>query len=126
MRIVVPTHEDRISPVLDAARNFVVFDLDGNHNLHRREVRIDEADVIAKAKRIERLAPDVLICGAISRALASVLLTSGMRVIGNTCGAVDEVVAAWVGGALTEQAYLMPGCRRRGRFRRRHRGGRGR
>lgn len=125
MRIVVPAHQDRISPVLDAAQRFVVFDVDGDGNLHRREVRIVDDEVYAKASRIMRLAPDVLICGAVSRPLSSVLMASGMRVVGNTCGAVDEVVADFVSGAWNEQAYLMPGCGRRRRFRRRHRGGRG-
>ena len=122
---MVPTHEDRISPVLDAAQHFVVFDADEDHNLHRREVAIVETELFAKAKRIVRLAPEVLICGAVSRTLASVLMAAGMRVIGNTCGSVDEVVLDFVTGSWSEQAYLMPGCGRRRRFRRRRRGGNG-
>jgi predicted Fe-Mo cluster-binding NifX family protein len=123
MRVVLPNHEDRISPVLDVARRFVLVDAAENQAVARREVRIEETALVAKAKRIMALRPDVVICGAISRAFDSMLASSGIRVIGNTCGPVDEVIDAFLAGGLTDGAFLMPGCtgrcrRRRQRLRR--------
>jgi predicted Fe-Mo cluster-binding NifX family protein len=125
MRVALPINGERISPVLDVARRFLLVDVAPDSEVGRREARIEHQDLVAKAKRIVELGPHVLICGAISRPLETLLVSAGVRVIPNTCGAVDEVVAAFVSGRLTEQAFLMPGCTgRHRRFRRRHRGGR--
>jgi predicted Fe-Mo cluster-binding NifX family protein len=73
------------------------------------------------------LGVDVLICGAISAPLRAVLAAEGVRVIPNRCGFVEEVLRAFLSGELTEQAFLMPGCREQPRQRRmqhRQRGGR--
>jgi predicted Fe-Mo cluster-binding NifX family protein len=123
MHVLLSTDGERISPVLDAARCFVLVNgsADGAHT--RKQVLIPEVDLIAKTKRIVGLGADVLICGAISWPLEALLTSSGMKVISNTCGPLDEVLAAHFSGALTEHAFLMPGCPGR-RHRRRHRGGR--
>jgi Pyruvate/2-oxoacid:ferredoxin oxidoreductase delta subunit/predicted Fe-Mo cluster-binding NifX family protein len=127
MRIAVPVHAERISPLVDVARRFVLLDVSRNTAGARREVQIESADLVARAKRIAQLGSDVLICGAISRPLESMLLSAGVKVIPNTCGAVDEVVAAFVAGQLTEEAFLLPGCDGGGRGLGRGRGrGRGR
>jgi predicted Fe-Mo cluster-binding NifX family protein len=126
MRVVLPVYGDRISPVLDVARRFVLLDVYRDNVVARREARINNADLVARAKRIVELGSHVLICGAISWPLESMLVSAGVRVIPNTCGSVDEVIAAFMAGQLTEQAFLMPGCTgQRRRFRHRRRGGRG-
>jgi len=125
MRLTLPVNEDRISPVLDVATRFLVVDVAHDNEVGRREVRIEHQDLVARAKSIIKLGPQVVICGAVSRPLETLLVSAGVRVIPNTCGGIDEVVVAFVSGRLTEQAFLMPGCRgRHRRFRRRYRGGR--
>jgi len=127
VKVVLPANRDRIAPVLDAARSFVVMESRSDGTLPRQEVLIADANPVAKARRIVELGGSVLICGAISWPLEAMLTSSGMRVVPNTCGPLDEVVAAFFAGELTERAFLMPGCpgrqhrhrRRRGR-RRRH------
>jgi len=125
MRLALPVNEERISPVLDVATRFLVLEVARGNEVGRREARIDHRDLVARAKTIIELGPQVVICGAVSRPLETLLVSAGVRVIPNTCGGVEEVVVAFVSGRLTEQAFLMPGCRgRHRRFRRRHRGGR--
>jgi predicted Fe-Mo cluster-binding NifX family protein len=125
MRVALPIHGERISPVFDVAGHFVLLDVNPGHEVTRREVRIGERDPIAKTKRIVALGSHVLICGAISWPLESILFSSGVRVIPNTCGSVEDVLAAFIAGDLTDQAFLMPGCSgRRRRHRHRHRQGR--
>ena len=125
MDVLLPTDGDRISPVLDAARSFLLVSTSAKGDQTRHQVLIAEADPIVKAKRIVALGAGVLICGAISWPLEVMLTSAGMKVIANTCGSLDEVVAAHFSGALTEQAFLMPGCPGR-QHRHRHRHGRGR
>ena len=53
-----------------------------------------------------------MICGAISRHVEMVLTGSGILVIPNTCGKVDDVLEAFLNGRLNEKAFLMPGTAR--------------
>jgi predicted Fe-Mo cluster-binding NifX family protein len=123
MKVLLPTDGDRISPVLDAARDFVLVTVNSDGALTRKKVLIADADPVTKVKRIIELGPDVLICGAISWPLEAMLTSAGMRVIPNTCGPLSQVAAAYFAGALTEQAFLLPGCPGR-QHRHRHRNGR--
>ena len=122
MKVVLAIDRDRISPVLDAARYFLLVIASSDGALIRKEVIIADADPVTKVKRIAELGGDVLICGAISWPLEAMLTSAGVRVIPNTCGPLDEVIAAFFRGELTEQAFLMPGCPGR-QLRRRHRQG---
>ena len=124
MNVLLSTDGDRISPVLDAARHFLLVGASAEGARIHKQVYIAEADPIAKAKRIVELGASVLICGAISWPLEALLTSAGMRVIPNTCGPLDEILTAHFSGALTAQAFLMPGCPGR-QHRHRHRHGRG-
>lgn len=128
MRIAIPVAGDRISPVLDVARRFLLVDLVGGEELERREVAIEEPGAPARARRLARHGCELLICGAASWPLESLLRAAGIRVVPNRCGPVDELLAALRSGGLPDGAFLMPGCHgpgggRRAR-RRRGRGGR--
>lgn len=126
--IAIPVADERISPVLDVARRFLVVELAGAEERSRREVAIEETGLGLRARRIAALGCEVLVCGAVSRPLESLLRSAGIRVVPNTCGVVDEVLALLRAGGLPEDRFLMPGCRGPGRgrrFRNRYRGGRG-
>ena len=120
MRVMVPITHMRISPVLDVATRFVLMDFKDNRDVSGHEVQIEQMNPAARVKAIVTYEPDVLICGAVSKLLESMLLSAGIRVILNTCGPVDNVLATFMTGELTEEALLMPGCTgRRRRFQRR-------
>ena len=120
VRAALPTHDGRVSPVFDTARRLLVVDLEGGGQLDRREEPIDETDPARRALHLARLGVDVLICGAISWPLEACLASAGVSVIAETCGPVEDVLRAFLSGRLTDEAFLMPGCR--GRRRRRRRG----
>ena len=122
MKIAISTWLDRVSPVLDVAKHFLLVEAEHGEELGRRDMPVEETDLSTRAKRIAKLHPDVLICGAISRPFEAMLGSVGIRVIPNTCGPVEEVLRAFLSSELTEQAFLMPGCCGR---RRRFCGGRG-
>ena len=125
MKVAIPTWSGRVSPVLDVAQHFLLVEAERGEELGRRDVLVEEASLLARAKRIAELRPEVLICGAISRPFEAMLGSAGIRVVPNTCGPVEEVLRAFFSGQLTEQAFLMPGCcGQRRRFRSGRRGGR--
>jgi predicted Fe-Mo cluster-binding NifX family protein len=87
-------------------------------------VRLEGDDLVARAKLLAELGPRLLICGAVSWPLEAMLSSAGIRVIPNIRGSVDEVIAAFIAGRLTDPAFRLPGCcgrggRRRARHRRR-------
>jgi predicted Fe-Mo cluster-binding NifX family protein len=125
MRVAIPTWAGRVSPVFDVAKRLLLVDLEGDTQASRSEAVIDEDTLAARARSVAQLGVDILICGAISVPLETMLVSAGVRVIPHTCGSAEEVLQAFASGRLTDRAFLMPGCcGRRRRFHGRHRGGR--
>ena len=117
MRLSVPVCDGRISPVFDVARRLLVVDFEGRGEVSRHVESIPETDPMARTRHVVGLGVSVLICGGISRALEMMLLSTGVKVIPETCGPVEEVVRAFVSGEFTDRSFLMPGCCRRKRCR---------
>jgi len=125
MRIALPKWQNRVSPLFDVAMTVMVVDVDQMREIQRRELSFSNETPVARAIRVASERCDVLICGAISPSLKAVLHASGVQVITDICGPVNEVLAAFQRGNLAdEHAYLMPGTGNRRRARRRWRGGR--
>ena len=111
MRTAIPIAEGRISPVFDVARRLLLVDIENGREVRRTEKVLEEVELAALARRVAELGADVLICGAISRPLEAMLLSTGVEVIPQTCGPVEDVLRAFISGQLTEQAFVIPGCR---------------
>jgi predicted Fe-Mo cluster-binding NifX family protein len=112
MRIAIPRWQGRISPVLDSASELMVIDIEAGQELRRDERPLGRTDPLSRAQEIVELGVETVICGAISAAMEARLVSAGVRVIGFTCGPVDEVLGAFLNGDLTQQAFVMPGCQR--------------
>jgi predicted Fe-Mo cluster-binding NifX family protein len=111
MKLALATWNGRISPVFDVARRVLLVDIVGGHAANRREETLPGSDPAAQANRLVALEPEVLICGAISRAMAGLLAATGIRVVPFTAGATEEVLAAWLAEGLPSPTLRMPGCR---------------
>ncbi|NLF31428.1 MAG: hypothetical protein GX591_11160 [Planctomycetes bacterium] len=125
MKVAIPHWRGRISPVFDVAGSVLVVEIrDGAEQAHR-DVVLDCEDPQVRAARLAQIGADILICGAVSWPLEMALSSAGIDVIAQTCGDVDQVLAAFVKGQLQQDAFLMPGCcRRRRQFHARRRRGR--
>jgi len=120
MRVAIPFWNDRVSPVFDASRRLVVVDVEDGLERARHQETLQEEFPTRRARQLAQLGVNVLICGAISRPLATLLAASGITVIPWTAGPVDEVLAAYLAGRLPDPRWMMPGC---GGRQQRHRGG---
>jgi len=125
MKVAIPHWQGRVSPVFDVAGNVLVVEIcDGVEN-SREDVTLDAEDPQLRAARLAQTGADLLICGAISWPLEMALSAAGIDVIPQTCGDVEQVLAAFAKGQLRQDAFLMPGCcGRRRQFRARRRRGR--
>lgn len=113
MRIAIPIWEDKVSPVFDSASRLLVIDLENMQELSRLVYPIGE-DLPCKCRKIRSLCPDVIICGAISHLLSSMLNSMGIDVIPQVSGRTEEVLEAYLEGDIFDSRFLMPGCRRKG------------
>lgn len=115
MRIVIPQWQGRISPVFDAAGSLLFVETDGSRELRRETRRLLGPDPVSRAAEFAAMGADVLICGAISKPVEEWLVSSGVRVIGFTCGTVEQVLDAFLKGDLPNREFVMPGCQQRRR-----------
>lgn len=110
MRFGIPQWDGRVSPVFDSAREALLVDAAGERQVSRCVIRLGDRSPQQRARTLQRLHVRVLICGAVSRPMQAALAGAGIRVIPNTCGAVEDVVSAFLGARLSDAAFLMPGC----------------
>lgn len=110
MKVALAIWNGRISPVLDVSRQVLVLDVEDGRAIARHEETLPGTNPQAQAARLTAIAPQTLICGAISQPMAAMLAVTSIRVIPFTAGAVEEVLAAWLLGTLPSPALSMPGC----------------
>ena len=112
MRVAIPIWQGRIAPVFDVAGRLTLVDVEDGQETHREERQLLKSDLSARAAELLNCGIDVLICGAISAPLKFKIAGSGVRVSAFLCGAVDDVLAAYLNGTLASGAFAMPGCQR--------------
>lgn len=108
----MPVWQQRISPVLDAARRLLVVEQERGRQTGQREVTLAPMPPEALARSVAELGVEVLLCGAVSEALRRALEAQGIRVLPHLCGQVERVLQAFAAGNLWREEFCMPGCRR--------------
>ncbi|MEA2062903.1 MAG: NifB/NifX family molybdenum-iron cluster-binding protein [Gemmatimonadota bacterium] len=115
MKIALTVWEERVSPVFDTARTLLVIDVEKGREVSRSTEPLGDEIFSHRVDRLKKLGINVLLCGAISRPLSSMIAASGIEVVPFITGAVDEVLAEFLNQGLTDPSFLMPGCYHRGR-----------
>ena len=110
MKLAIPVSGGRVSTAFDFARHLLLLEYEDGREVSRAELVLEEEIPVHRARRLESLGVRVLICGAISRALAERLVSSRIDVIPFVSGAVEEVLTAYLAGQLDSVQFLMPGC----------------
>jgi predicted Fe-Mo cluster-binding NifX family protein len=121
MKLAIPVWQSRISPVFDTAENLMIFEVEDGCEIARMEYPLSDLTPFRRAKRLEELHVDVLVCGAISRPLTNLMKKSGVKVIPWISGELSEVVPRFLDGQPLDGEFLMPGCAHRNRGCRRSR-----
>jgi predicted Fe-Mo cluster-binding NifX family protein len=132
MKIAIPVWNGFVSNVFDFAHRILLVDIENAKMVNRSEVDLKTESLPQRASNLKNLGVDVLICGAISRALANMVMASRIQVLPYVTGKVDDVLQAYLTGQLVHPQFTMPGywpgARRgfgRGGRGRRWQGGRG-
>jgi predicted Fe-Mo cluster-binding NifX family protein len=115
MKIAVTIWNDRIAPVFDVARDIRIVEVVEGRTIDQEEDILTGELPVQKALRLVELGVDTLICGAISRPVGAMIAGYGIQVVPFLAGNPEAVIMAWLKGGLTEEVFMMPGCRRRRR-----------
>ncbi len=121
MKVALTVWNGRVSPVFDVSRKILILDVDHGAVTGTREEPLEGIDPVQKARKLLEWEVRKLICGAISRPLASLFAAYGIPTIPFIAGDAEEVIEAYLSGELPNRRLAMPGCRGQ---RRRVRGGR--
>jgi len=108
-RVAIPIWSDRVCTVFDFAQRLLIVDLEGNKEFERKEHALGNVPPLIRASRILHLNAQILICGAISSSLASIVINYGITIIPFICGDVDEVLNAYMTGSLADPRFRLPG-----------------
>lgn len=120
--IAIANWQGCVSPVFDVSDRLCLIYIENGKELRREDILLKNRNPFLRAKEMADIGVELLICGAISHVLETALLSVGIRVIGFTCGNLENVLGAFVKGQLTGRNFFMPGCfgrRQRHRFQRR-------
>jgi len=109
MKIAIPIWNGYVSSAFDFAHRLLLLEIQNGSETKRSEISLDPESITQRAARLKTLGADVLICGAISRSLASMVTASGIKVLPYTVGPVDEVIKAYLTDKLAQPQYVLPG-----------------
>ena len=110
MKLAIPIYNSNISNVFDFAHRLLLVDIENGKEANRSEVALESRLLPQRAGQLKNLGVDVLVCGAISRALAYMISASGIQVLPYVTGSIDDVLQAYLTGQLVKPEFSMPGC----------------
>ncbi len=109
MKVAIPIWQGRISPVMDAATRLLVVEYENNCEINRIEESIAGKSTFQLASHLADMGVNLLICGAISHPLYSMVAAQKITVIPWITGQIEEVLDAYQGNRLQSSHFLMPG-----------------
>ena len=110
MKIAIPIYGDNVSNVFDFAHRLLLVEIENGKAVKRSEIELKDESLLQRAGQLKDLGIDVLICGAISQALANMVTASGIQLLPYVTGSVNDVLEAYLSGQLVQPQFSMPGC----------------
>ena len=98
--IAIPEFQERVSPLLDEARRFVLLEISGGRVAQRTTVSLNAESAALRVAKLREIGVTVIISGAVSGYLARLISESSLRHYSWVSGPVDEVIEAYLAGKL--------------------------
>ena len=115
-RVAVTIWGERVSPLLDVARQALLLELENGRVVVQRKLSLPNGSGEAKLATLRRHGVTTLLCGAVSQEMATRARSLGLELVPFWAGKVEAVVAAYLAGQLPSDELAMPGCRTRRRL----------
>ncbi len=110
MRIAFSAWDGRIAPLFDVSEHARVIEAEDGVIVSSTDEYILADSPARRAFWMAARGVSVLVCGAVSRQLLTLLSAYGIEVRPFVSGDLDEIVEAWMSGRLETPAFDMPGC----------------
>jgi len=122
MIIGIPIWAGRISPVFDEACKMLIIEIEDKSIKSSKVIDFQRNSLPFRASFLKDNLVNLILCGAVSEAYMRYLSELSIEVIPWMKGSVEEVVSAYLKGALLSvDEFTMPGCRNHKRSRKRRR-----
>jgi predicted Fe-Mo cluster-binding NifX family protein len=106
--IAITNWNNIVSPLYDASCYLLIIRPDGS----RRVVDVRRMSLFDKADLCSKEGVNIMICGAISSIGKAILQDKNIKVVSWICGAIDEVICAYMNKSNLTEMFAMPGCGR--------------
>ncbi|MGQ9842995.1 MAG: NifB/NifX family molybdenum-iron cluster-binding protein [Spirochaetota bacterium] len=100
--VALPVFQDRLSPLFDEARKFIVITLEGDSIVEQAIVDISENSAFIRIERLKEMGVTVILCGAISDTLARFIIEREFLLYSWLRGTVSEVLEQYLQGTLPQ------------------------
>lgn len=110
MKVAFATWNNRIAPVFDVAGEVRLARMEEGRVVWEPSETLQGKSPLGRTLKLADLGVDVLVCGAISRALLHMVEGYGIRVIPFVSGDLPSLARAMERGRLEAGAFAMPGC----------------
>ncbi|MDX9800140.1 MAG: NifB/NifX family molybdenum-iron cluster-binding protein [Spirochaetia bacterium] len=119
MKTCFSVWQGRIAPVFDVSSNILIQETEEGKVISEYNLSLPAETVFDRVSFLADNSVDVIVCGAVSRETAMLMNIFKVKCISFISGSVEDVIAAYNEGYLSESRFLMPGCGRQNRCRRR-------
>lgn len=100
--VALPVFQDRLSPLFDEARTFIVITLEGDAIVEQEIVDISENSAFIRIERLKEMGVTVILCGAISDTLARFIIDREFILYSWLQGTVSYVLEQYLQGTLPQ------------------------
>jgi predicted Fe-Mo cluster-binding NifX family protein len=112
--VALPVYKDRISPLLDVAKKFVVYEIDEGEIRQKITINIHTDDEPVRIEKLKDIGVSVIISGAVSDFMSGIIREKGINLISWTNGPVDDIIESYLKGMLKPfNNNSVIGCKRR-------------
>lgn len=113
--IAIPEFQERVSPLLDEARRFILLEVSEGRIVQKSAVTLSQESAALRIAKLREIGVTVIISGAVSGYLSRVISENRLHHYSWVSGPVDEVIAAYLSGNLKLSADCAKPCRGTGR-----------
>jgi predicted Fe-Mo cluster-binding NifX family protein len=116
--VAIPVYQERVSPLLDVAKKFALYELEQGEIRQKLVVDIHAENEAFRVEKLREMGVSVIIGGAVSGFVGRLIGEKGMLLIPWICGPVEEVIERYIKHELECPDGGKPGCGRGKRHRR--------
>ena len=106
----IPVFRGRISPVFDTCTQLTLLARAGNSLPSAKPLPLKGNSIFERVDEIKSMGVGVVICGAVSSAFYNLLINNGIELVCGITGDIEEVIAAYRSGTLSNARFRMPGA----------------